>query len=85
MLQSSSVLNSRSFPLSMANEGEQLRIVMHKGGMGLDRRLTSLGLHIDTKVEILQRLGGSLVVAANDIRFALGSGMAQKIMVVSAE
>jgi len=69
----------------MASEGEPLRIVMHKGGTGMDRRLTSLGLQIDSKVEILQRLGGSLVVAANDIRFALGSGMAQKIMVVSAD
>ena len=75
----------RSFPLSMASEGEPLRIVMHKGGMGMDSRLTSLGLQIDSKIEILQRLGGSLVVATNDIRFAVGRGMAQKIMVVSAD
>lgn len=75
----------RSFPLSMAGEGELLRIVMHRGGNGLDKRLTSLGLRIDGQVEILQRLGGSFVVAANDIRFALGAGMAQKIMVVPAD
>ena len=75
----------RSFPLSMAGEGEQLRIVMHRGGSGMDKRLASLGLRIDGQVEILQRLGGSLVIAANDIRFALGAGMARKIMVVPAD
>ena len=73
-----------SFPLSMAAEGEQLRIVMHKNGDGMDKQLTSLGLRIDGRIEILQKLGGSLVVAADDIRFALGVGMARKIMVVPA-
>ncbi len=77
--------DTHSFPLSMAGEGERLRIVMHRGGSGMDKRLTSLGLRIDGRVEILQRLGGSVVIAANDIRFALGAGMAQKIMVVPAD
>lgn len=74
----------QSFPLAMAGEGDQVRIVMHRGGQGLDQRLASMGLHIDSQLEILQSLGGSLVVAVNDIRFALGVGMARKIMVVPA-
>ena len=73
--------NPASFPLSMAAEGEKVRIVMHRGGQGLDKRLASMGLQINSSIEILQRLGGSLVVAANDIRLALGSGMAHKILV----
>lgn len=73
--------SARSFPLSMAIEGDRLRIVRHRGGQGLDKRLASMGLQIDSTIEILQRLGGSFVVAVNDIRLALGAGMAHKIMV----
>lgn len=76
------VASAGSFPLSMAVEGDRVRIVMHRGGRGLDKRLASMGLQIDSTIEILQRLGGSLVVAVNDIRLALGAGMAHKIMVV---
>lgn len=75
-------LSVGSFPLSMAAEGDRVRIVMHRGGQGLDKRLASMGLHIDSTIEILQRLSGSFVIAVNDIRFALGAGMAHKIMVV---
>ncbi|MGH8551456.1 MAG: FeoA family protein [Methylococcales bacterium] len=75
-------INVRSFPLSMAVEGDRVRIVMHRGGQGLDKRLASMGLHIDSTIEILQHIGGSFVVAVNDIRLALGAGMAHKIMVV---
>ncbi|MCI0653829.1 MAG: ferrous iron transport protein A [Methylococcaceae bacterium] len=81
MLESDQI-SVRSFPLSMAVEGDRVRIVMHRGGQGLDKRLASMGLHIDSRIEILQRLGGSFVVAVNDIRLALGAGMAHKIMVV---
>jgi ferrous iron transport protein A len=82
MVANDTTMNSRSFPLSMAGEGDLVRIVMHRGGAGLDKRLASMGLQINSKIEILQRLGGSLVVAVNDIRLALGAGMAHKIMVL---
>ena len=84
MVANDTTMTSRSFPLSMAGEGDQVRIVMHRGGAGLDKRLASMGLQINSKIEILQRLGGSLVVAVNDIRLALGAGMAHKIMVLPA-
>jgi ferrous iron transport protein A len=76
--------SGRPFPLSMADEGERVRIVLHRGGKGLDKRLTSLGLNRDSEVRIVHRRGGSLVVGRDDSRFALGAGMAQKIMVVRA-
>ncbi len=72
---------AHSFPLSMAIEGDRVRIVRHRGGQGLDKRLASMGLTINSTIEILQRLGGSLVVAVNDIRLALSAGMAHQIMV----
>ena len=75
-------VNNQSFPLSMADVGTQVKIIRHRGGQGLDKRLTSMGLHIDCKIEILQRMGSSLVVAGNQSRFALGAGMAGKIMVI---
>ncbi len=71
-----------SFPLAMAGEGDRVKVVMHKGGRGTQQRLRTMGLRVDSNIEILQRLGGSLVVMVNDIRFALGAGMAQKIMVI---
>jgi|GEM_PF-866002 len=76
--------SGRPFPLSMADEGESVRIVLHRGGKGLEKRLTSLGLNRDSEVRIVHRRGGSLVVGRADSRFALGAGMAQKILVVRA-
>ncbi|MEN8261560.1 MAG: FeoA domain-containing protein [Pseudomonadota bacterium] len=74
---------THSYPLSMAGEGERVKIVMLKGGKGLDKRLTSLGLNVDSELLVLQRQGASLVLARSEARFALGAGMAQKIMVCS--
>jgi ferrous iron transport protein A len=70
------------FPLAMAQEGEQVKIYMLRGGKGLEMRLTSLGLNIGSELTVSQRVGGNLVVLRGETRLALGAGMAQKIMVI---
>lgn len=70
-----------SFPLSMADEGRHVRVVALKGGAGLDRRMTEMGLNIGANLIVRQREGGGVVVMRGETRFALGGGMAHRIMV----
>lgn len=70
-----------SFPLAMAREGECVRIVRLQGGHGLEMRLTQLGLNVGSKIRVSQRMGGRLIVLRDEMRLALGAGVAQKIMV----
>ena len=80
----SDINRAKPFPLTMAGEGEQVRIQSLQGGKGLVMRLTELGLNQGTDVRILQRQGGGLVVARGETRIALGGGMAAKILVTVA-
>jgi ferrous iron transport protein A len=73
--------NSSSFPLTMAEEGEQVRVVALMGGAGLDRRLAEMGLNPGTELSVRQRRGGGMVVSRGETRLGLGFGMAHKIMV----
>lgn len=68
-------------PLTMSPPGQTCRICDVCAGRGLKRRLVELGL---TQNSIIQPLGcsrGSLLVSVNGTRYALGRGMATKIMV----
>jgi ferrous iron transport protein A len=79
-----SMEHSRPFPLAMADQGVQVRIVALRAGRGLDRRLTEMGLNIGTELKVQQRQpGGGLVVTRGETRLALGGGMAHKIMVIA--
>jgi ferrous iron transport protein A len=75
-----------TFPLSMAEEGTRVRVVTLRGGSGLDRRMTEMGLNVGSELTVRHRQGGGgLVVSRGDTRFALGGGMAHKIMVERLE
>lgn len=74
-------MNTTAFPLSMANPGLRVQVVSLKGGAGLDRRLTEMGLNIGAELCVRQHEGGGVVVMRGETRFALGCGMAHKIMV----
>lgn len=77
-------MSAAAFPLMMADVGARLRIVALKGGAGLDRRMTEMGLNIGAELVMRQREGGGVVVMRGETRFALGGGMAHKIMVAPA-
>lgn len=71
-----------AFPLSMASENSALRIVALHGGYGLARRIGEMGLTVGSEIKVCQREGGALVIARGETRFAIGAGLAHKVMVV---
>ncbi len=73
-----------AYPLMMADEGARVRVVGLMGGAGLERRMTEMGLNVGAELMVRQRQGGGLVVMRGETRFALGGGMAHKIMVAPA-
>lgn len=74
--------NNPPFPLAMAQEDESVRILILRGGIQLEMRLTTLGLNVGSEIRIIQKQGGKMVVKRGETRLALGAGMASKIMVV---
>lgn len=71
-----------AFPLSMADEGMRVRVVALRGGAGLVMRMTEMGLNVGSELTVLHRQrGGGLVVGRGETRFALGGGLAHKVMV----
>jgi ferrous iron transport protein A len=75
-----------AFPLRMAREGEQVRIVSLNGGRGFLDRLAGLGLRIGEQVEVIHnRMDGKLLLGHESTRLFLGGGMAHKIQVVAVE
>ncbi len=73
-----------AYPLMMADEGARVRVVGLMGGNGVERRMTEMGLNVGAELVVRQRQGGGLVVIRGETRFALGGGMAHKIMVAPA-
>ncbi|MEA3486816.1 MAG: FeoA family protein [Thermodesulfobacteriota bacterium] len=71
-------------PLTTVLPGNKVRIISLAGGRGLQERLISMGLCPGSKIEVIQRgAPGPFIVALRDCRLAIGTGMAQKIMVLN--
>lgn len=81
-VQSKHLNAGKSFPLAMACEGEYLHIVKLKGSEGTVRRLIAMGLVPGTEVQLINIIGGSVILAIADNRIGLGVGMAQKVMCI---
>ena len=79
--------NVAAFPLMLARVGERVRIVAIGQGRGIDRKLADLGLTTGSEVTIMTAAtgAGSLVVARDDMRLALGTGIAHRLLVVRVE
>ena len=75
-----------AFPLSLAAAGERLRIVAVRRGKGIDRKLSDLGLTVGCEVTVVTHAGGGpVVVARDDMRLALGAGIAHRVLVSRIE
>lgn len=73
-------------PLVMAKQGEQLVIKDFIGGSGAHMRLMSMGLRPGDKIDVVTNMGaGQLVIAIDCKRYALGRGLAKKILVEPAD
>lgn len=61
-------------------------MVALRGGGTLDKRLTEMGMNVGSELTVRQRQGGGgLVVSRGETRFALGGGMAHKVVVEHME
>jgi len=70
-------------PLTMIPPGNKVRIISLDGGRGMQERLVSMGLGPGSKIEIIKKgAPGPFIVALKDCRLAVGTGMAQRIMVM---
>ncbi|MBK8174969.1 MAG: ferrous iron transport protein A [Rhodospirillales bacterium] len=75
-------INVATFPLILAAEGERVRIVALGEGRGLNRKLADLGLTVGYEVVIVRNDGaGPMVIARDDMRLALGAGIAHRVLV----
>lgn len=74
-------MKTPTLPLSMAQSGVPLRIAAVLGGCGLLRKITEMGLNAGAEIEVKQQERGSVVVCRGQTRYAIGAGMAHKIMV----
>ena len=68
-------------PLSFITPGSQASVTEIRAGVGLVRRLASMGLHPDSKVTVVCADRGSLIVSVAGSRYALSRGIAMKIFV----
>ena len=69
-------------PLSLASEGQVLKLVSIRGGLGVQKRLTALGLTPGTEVTIItQNYDGPLILAVKGSRLAIGRGLSYHILV----
>lgn len=69
-------------PLVMAKQGERLTIQDFTGGSKARMRLLSMGLRIGDEIDVITNSGkGQMVIALDCNRYAIGHGLAQKIIV----
>jgi Fe2+ transport system protein FeoA len=77
-----------SYPLTLARENQRVRVVDVAGGKHLSRRLRAIGIGDNANLIVVRRhsgLGGGMVVRCGESRWALGTGMAHKILVTDSE
>lgn len=72
-------------PLIMMPEGKEGKVVSINAGQGLKRRLVEMGFCENCLVTVHRSDRGALVVDVNGTKYALGKGMATKIMVSELE
>ena len=69
-------------PLSMADRGEPHTIFKIGGKDEVRRHLAERGLVVGEQVQVVNQLGGNIILQVKDSRSALDSGLAQRIMIV---
>lgn len=72
-------------PLAFVPEGRKVTVSAVRAGPGMFRRLSSMGLHPSSLVEVVCADRGSLIVAVAGCRYALSRGMAMKVLVQEAD
>lgn len=68
-------------PLAMVEEGKKVRIIKIVGGRGLVLRLLNMGIREGEIIEVISNNRGPVLISIGSSRFALGLGMAHRILV----
>ncbi|MEA2066510.1 MAG: FeoA family protein [Thermotogota bacterium] len=77
-------MNEHTMPLAMARPGETLKVVGLRGGWGIHKRLTDMGLTSGVHIRVINsQMPGPVVIELRGSRVALGRGIAQRVMVTS--
>jgi len=76
------IKKTKEIPLPFAPFGKEVEIFRIMGGEGMKRRLMDMAIYPGAKVRLLSSFGrGRVVVQVGEARFALGRGIAYRIMV----
>lgn len=68
-------------PITMANVGETVIIKRITGNDEVRQHLAELGFVPDTKVTVVSKISGNVIVLVKDSRIALDKSMAMRIMI----
>lgn len=72
---------AKVFSLNLARPGDFVRVTDVNASKPLKKRLVSMGVLINSRLHVIQRRGGSLVVGFDSSRIAIGASMSQHILV----
>jgi len=70
-----------STSLLSLKQGHRARIAEIHGGREMVRRMMSLGIRVGSIVDVINHRGRGIVVGNSGARVALGSGVAEKLLV----
>ncbi len=68
-------------PLTFASENEIVEVVRIEGGHGAYAKLMEMGIIPSAKIKMLYNAKGPVIIAVNDSKYAIGKGIASKIIV----
>ncbi len=86
MLMDTRSTSTPAYPLSLAAEGERVQVVKITGGQQLLRSLFAMGITDGIELEVIHsQSANGVVVRCLDSRWALGRGMAHKVLVTSVQ
>lgn len=74
-------MSEELLPVNSLEEGQEAVVRLLSGGEGLTGRLASMGIIPGSRIKLLRKSRGQIIVLASDTRVALGKGQAEKILV----
>ena len=76
------MMSEELFPVTSLDEGQEAIVRLLSGGENLTGRLAAMGIIPGTRIKLLRKSRGQIIVLASDTRVALGKTQADKILVV---
>ncbi len=74
-------MSEELFPVTLLDEGQEAVVRLLSGGESLTGRLASMGIIPGSRIKLLRKSRGQIIVLASDTRVALGKTQAEKILV----